>query len=271
MSANTGSRFTELVQVMATLLGPGGCPWDREQTIASLRPYLIEECFELVDAIDREDAENHREELGDLLFQIVFQSALRSQEGAFDIDDVACDIAEKLRHRHPHVFGDASAEDAEEVLSRWEEIKLAEKKAKGVHQQHLLDSVPAALPALSRAQKISSKVARVGFDWDTAEDCLSKVREEADEIEQALGVGHQSQIAEEIGDLLFASTSLARKLGLDASTCLAAANRKFEARFAKVEDRLSERGSSPKESNLVEMENIWDEIKGLAQPPACKS
>ena len=246
---------------MATLLGPNGCPWDREQTLASLRPYLNEECFELVDAIDHEDVENHREELGDLLFQIVFQSALRSRDGQFDIDDVAGGIAEKLRHRHPHVFGDASADTAEEVLSRWEEIKLAEKLAKGTDHAHLLDSVPKALPALSRAQKISNKVAKVGFDWETAEDCLGKVREEATEVEEAMGIGDPTKIAEEIGDLLFATTSLARKLGLDSSACLAAANRKFEARFARLEDRLGDLGKSPRSSNLTEMDKIWDEIK----------
>ncbi len=261
MSENTGSRFPELVEVMETLLAPGGCPWDREQDLASLRPYLIEECFELVDAIDREDQENHREELGDLLFQIVFQSALRSQEGSFDIDDVVAGIANKLRHRHPHVFGDATAKDSAEVLSRWEEIKEAEKAAKGVSEKHLLATVPKALPALSRAQKISGKVARVGFDWDTPSDCLEKVREETAEVQEAMTVGDPAHIAEEIGDLLFATTSLARKLGLDASTCLAAANRKFETRFARLEDRLASIGKTPRDSNLAEMDKIWDEIK----------
>lgn len=249
---------------MTTLLGPGGCPWDREQTLASLRPYLIEECFELVDAIDREDTANHREELGDLLFQIVFQSAIRSRDGDFDIDDVAGDIADKLKHRHPHVFGDASASDADEVLSRWEEIKNAEKLAKGVDQTHLLESVPSALPALSRAQKISSKVSRVGFDWDTAEDCLGKVREETLEVEEAMAEGDLAKITEELGDLFFAATSLARKLGVDAASCLAAANRKFEGRFARLEDRLGEMGKTPKTSDLQEMDKIWDEIKHLS-------
>ncbi len=263
MSAPTGSRFSDLVSVMATLLGPNGCPWDREQTLASLRPYLIEECFELVDAIDLDDADNHREELGDLLFQVVFQSALRSRDGYFDVDDVAGDIAAKLRHRHPHVFGDASAKDSDEVLSRWEEIKQEEKKAKGLDQPHLLDSVPRALPALSRAQKISHKVSLVGFDWESATDCLGKVREETSEVEEAIAEGDPAKITEELGDLLFATTSLARKLGVDAAAALAAANRKFEARFAKLEDRLAEHGKTPKDSDLEEMDRIWDEIKHL--------
>ena len=248
---------------MERLLGPDGCPWDCEQSLASLRPYLIEECFELVDAIDREDVDNHREELGDLLFQIVFQSALRSGEGHFNIDDVAGGIVDKLRHRHPHVFGDATASSSAEVLSRWEEIKVAEKEAKGVDQTHLLDSVPSALPALSRAQKISTKVARVGFDWDTADDCLGKVREETLEVEEAMADGDLAKITEEMGDLFFATTCLARKLGIDAASCLAAANRKFEARFARLEDRLAESGRTPKDSNLAEMDKIWDEIKHL--------
>jgi len=261
MSGNTGSRFLELVEVMETLLAPDGCPWDREQNLASLRPYLIEECFELVDAIDNEDPENHQEELGDLLFQIVFQSAIQSREGKFDVDDVVGGIVDKLRHRHPHVFGDASAHDSAEVLARWEEIKAAEKKAKGVDQTHLLDSVPAALPALARAQKISSKVARVGFDWDTAEDCLAKVREESQEVEEALVEGELAHITEEIGDLFFATAALARKLGIDSEACLAAANRKFAGRFGLLEDRLADLGKTPKESNLAEMDKIWKEIK----------
>lgn len=263
MSEPTGCSFTELVQVMATLLGPEGCPWDREQDIASLRPYLIEECFELVDAIDREDVRNHQEELGDLLFQIVFQSALRSQEGAFDVDDVIRGIRDKLVQRHPHVFADGSAEDAEEVLSRWEEIKIAEKKARGVDQSHLLDSVPAAMPSLNKAQKISSKVARVGFDWHTAADCLDKVREETLEVEEAMAADQREDIEEEIGDLFFAIVSLSRKLGIDADTALSRANQKFEARFRSLEERLSEAGKTPKESNLEEMDGVWNEIKHL--------
>jgi MazG family protein len=264
MSESVGSTFPELVEVMATLLGPKGCPWDREQSLASLRPYLIEECFELVDALDRDDADNHCEELGDLLFQIVFQSALRSQEGRFDVDEVIGGIRDKLVHRHPHVFGDASAKDAEEVLSRWEEIKEAEKRAKGVDQSHLLTGVPKAMPSLSRAQKISSKVARVGFDWATPADCLAKVREETLEVEEVMDEGDQARIAEELGDLLFATTALARKLGVDADASLRAANLKFERRFALLEDRLREMGKSPAESNLEEMDAIWNQVKHQA-------
>ena len=265
MSQSVGSSFTELVQVMATLLGPKGCPWDREQSIASLRPYLIEECFELVDAMDRGDVDNHKEELGDLLFQIVFQSALQSQDGNFDVDQVIAGIRDKLVHRHPHVFGDTSVEDAEQVLTRWEEIKAAEKLAKGVDQRHLLDAVPKAMPSLSRAQKISNKVARVGFDWANASDCLAKVREETSEVEEAMSQSSKEHVAEEIGDLLFATVGLARKLGVDADAALRAANRKFEARFRRVEDRLAESGSTPADSTLEEMDTIWEQIKHLSE------
>ena len=265
MSESTGSTFTELVEVMATLLGPQGCPWDREQSLASLRPFLIEECFELVDAMDGDDVDNHREELGDLLFQIVFQSALRAKDGQFDVDAVICGIRDKLVHRHPHVFADASAKDAAEVLSRWEEIKEAEKRAKGVDQAHLLDSVPRAMPSLSRAHAISTKVARVGFDWESAGDCLAKVREEASEVEEAMDGDDEAHVAEEIGDLLFATAALARKLGVDADAALRAANRKFEARFRLLEDRLSELGKTAKQSNLEEMDAIWNQVKQRPQ------
>lgn len=261
MPDKIGSTLVELVEVMEQLLGPQGCPWDREQSLASLRPYLIEECFELVDALDRDDVDNHKEELGDLLFQIVFQTGIRAQSGSFDMDDVVRGIRDKLIHRHPHVFAGGSAENSEEVLSRWEEIKAAEKAAKGATQTHLLDNVPASMPALSRAQKISNKVSRVGFDWPTPEACLLKVREECTEIEEALGHGDLEHTAEEIGDLLFATVSLARKLSIDAELALQDANRKFEARFRLVEDRLRSLGKSPKESDLTEMDGIWNEIK----------
>ncbi len=261
MSEPTGSTFPQLVRVMKTLLSEGGCPWDREQDLDSLRPYLIEECFELVDAIDNKDKDNHREELGDMLFQIVFQSALRERDGEFDVDAVIGGIVTKLESRHPHVFGNTSVQDADEVLSRWEELKAAEKEAKGIVQRHLLDSVPAAMPALSRAQKFSSKVARVGFDWPDAGGCLKKVREETTEVEEAISHDDSEHVREEIGDLLFAVVGLANKVGVDAEAALASANRKFAKRFAKVEDRLTELGKKPSESNLEEMDEIWNQIK----------
>lgn len=261
MSESVGNTFPQLVEVMATLLGPDGCPWDREQSLASLRPYLIEECFELVDALDSGDVDNHCEELGDLLFQVVFQSALRSRDGHFDVDKVIVGIRDKLIHRHPHVFGDSTAEDSAEVLSRWEEIKAAEKRAKGIDQSHLLDGVPKAMPSLSRAQKISAKVARVGFDWENATDCLAKVREETREVEEVMSETNKDRIAEELGDLLFATAALARKLGVDADAALGAANIKFERRFGLLEDRLQALGKTPKDSNLEEMDALWNQVK----------
>ncbi len=264
MSESTGCTFPQLVEVMSTLLSPDGCPWDREQSLESLRPYLIEECFELVDAMDSGDVDNHCEELGDLLFQVVFQSALRARDGEFDVDAVITGIRDKLVHRHPHVFGDGDASNSDEVLSRWEEIKEAEKRAKGVDQSHLLDGVPKAMPSLSRAQKISSKVARVGFDWENATDCLAKVREETLEVEEVMGQGNSARIAEELGDLLFATTALARKLGVDADAALRDANRKFERRFGMLEDELAAMGKTPKESTLEEMDAIWNQVKSRA-------
>ncbi len=261
MSEPIGSSFPKLVEIMATLLSPNGCPWDREQDLPSLRPYLIEECFELVDAIDKEDTENHQEELGDLLFQIVFQSALRQRDGDFDVDQVIAGICQKLLNRHPHVFSDATADNAEEVLSRWEELKLAEKRAKGIEERHLLDSVPRAMPSISRAQKISKKVARVGFDWPDAAGCLKKVVEETLEVEEAVAASDLPHIREEIGDLLFAVVGLANKLGVDADAALTEANSKFSKRFAKVEDRLLQLGKTPQDSNLSEMDEIWNAIK----------
>jgi MazG family protein len=261
MQQPTGSTLPRLVQIMERLLAPDGCPWDREQTLESLRPFLIEECFELVEALDEGNPALHREELGDVLFQLVFQAALREQSGDFSIDDVITAISNKLERRHPHVFADASVEDSDEVVTRWEEIKAEEKAEKGEARKSLVDGIPVALPALTRAQKISSRVARVGFDWPDADRCLDKVEEEAAELRQALRSGAQEQIEEELGDLLFATVSLARKTGVDAETALRAANRKFCNRFKKVEDSLAARGKTPKESSLEEMDQLWEESK----------
>lgn len=269
MSKRTGSSLADLVDLMARLLGPGGCPWDQEQDLDSLRPYLIEECFELVDAIDSKNVANHREELGDLLFQIVFQSSLRAQEGAFDIDDVIRGIHDKLVFRHPHVFEDEAGEsDSDRALGRWEEQKAKEKAAKGETTAHLLDAVPVSLPALVRAQAISKRVSKVGFDWPDTTTCLAKVREECDEVQGALEHGNEAQIQEEIGDLLFATVSLARKSGVDPELALANANRKFINRFNRVEDILRNKGTTPKDSNLQEMDEIWESIKHAKADPS---
>jgi MazG family protein len=267
-----GHSLPALVQVMRRLLAPDGCPWDREQTLETLIPFLVEEAYEVIEAIEGGRPDEHCEELGDLLMQIVFQTALREAEGHFDIDDVVSGISDKLIRRHPHVFADASAATSSEVLQQWEAIKAEEKRARAgqsgeageaseAGRPRVLDGVPQALPALPQAQKISARVAKVGFDWEDAAGCSQKVREELDEVERAAASGDPAAVEAEIGDLLFAVVSLARKHGCDAETALRRANRRFSRRFAYVEDQLHARGRSPKESTLVEMDALWDQAK----------
>jgi MazG family protein len=260
-----GASLAELVEIMRRLLAPDGCPWDREQTLESLRPFLIEEAYEVVEAIETATPAEHCEELGDLLMNIVFQAALREREGAFTIDDVVRAISDKLVRRHPHVFAGSRADSPEEVLVQWDEIKRRERSAKGTGEAppRTLAGVPVALPALARAQHISARAARVGFDWPDAAGCREKITEELAELDQAVTAGDKAALEHEIGDLLFAAVSLARKLGCDAEAALRACTRRFTERFEYIEDRLRERGSSPAESNLIEMDALWDEAKGL--------
>ena len=244
-----------LVDIMDRLLGPGGCPWDREQTLDSLRPYLVEETYEVLDALARGDVEGHCEELGDLLMQIVFHAAIRRAEGAFDLDDVVDGISDKLVRRHPHVFGDTAGVDtADKVLAQWDQIKEAEKGKR----TRTLDGIPAG-PALVRAQKIGSRCGKVGFDWPGWQGSFAKVEEEVREVHAA--VGDAAATHAEIGDLLLAVVNLARKLDVDAENALVDATVRFERRFAIVEDRLAERGRTPRESNLEEMDALWTDAK----------
>jgi MazG family protein len=260
MTSPTGSEsFARLVSIMDKLLAPDGCPWDREQTLDTLRPFLVEESYEVLDALERGDVAGHCEELGDLMMQIVFHAAIRRAEGAFSIDQVCDGISDKLVRRHPHVFADASASDAKEVLVQWEKIKEAEKAGAG--PRRTLDGVPVGLPALARAQKLGGKAGKVGFDWGGWEGSLAKVREEVGEIEEAAGRGDAAAAHHELGDLLFAVVNLARKLDVDAEQALRDASAKFSRRFAFVEDRLAERGRLPKESNLEEMDGLWNDAK----------
>jgi MazG family protein len=248
---------------MRRLLAPDGCPWDREQTLETLIPFLIEETYEVIEAIEHGHPDEHCDELGDLLMQIVFQTALREAEGDFDIDDVISAITDKLIRRHPHVFADASAATSSEVLAQWEAIKAEEKRARGSAEgrTRVLDGVPGALPALPQAQKISARVAKVGFDWEDAAGCSRKVREELDEVERAAASGDAAAVEAEVGDLLFAVVSLARKHGVDAETALRRASRRFTRRFTYVEDRLHAEGRSPREASLAEMDALWDQAK----------
>jgi tetrapyrrole methylase family protein/MazG family protein/ATP diphosphatase len=263
-SAQRGDQFGELVSVMQRLLASDGCPWDREQTLETLKPYLVEETFEVLEALERGTAEEHCEELGDLLMQIVFQAELRAAEGAFGIDDVCRGIAAKLIRRHPHVFADADAKTSDQVVAQWEEIKAQEK---GVATR-VLDGVAVSLPALARAQKISSRAARVGFDWPDVKGCRAKVAEELDELDRAVAAGVQAQVEAELGDLLYAAVSLARKLGVDAETALRKTVLKFIGRFEFIEDRLRESGRSWEQADLDELDALWNRAKAAITSPS---
>jgi MazG family protein len=253
-----GASLARLVDVMDRLLAPDGCPWDREQTLETLRPFLVEETYEVLDALARDDVADHREELGDLLMQVVFQAALRARAHAFDIDDVVASIVDKLVRRHPHVFGDARGVDTpDKVLAQWDQIKATEK---GKQKQRTLDGVPPG-PALARAQKIGQRCGKVGFDWPGWQGSFAKVEEEVREIEEAVRTNDAQQMHAELGDLLLATVNLARKLGVDAEQALLDATARFERRFAIVEDRLGVRGKSPGESTLEEMDALWTEAK----------
>jgi tetrapyrrole methylase family protein/MazG family protein/ATP diphosphatase len=256
-----GASLARLVEIMDRLLGPGGCPWDREQTLETLRPYLVEETYEVLDALARDDVADHCEELGDLLMQIVFQAALRREQGAFDIDAVIASICEKLIRRHPHVFAEATGVDTpDQVLAQWDRIKAAEKAEKGQDKRRVLDGIPAG-PALVRAQKIGNRCGKVGFDWPGWEGSFAKVEEEVTEVLAAVRAEDSRQVHKEIGDLLFAVVNLSRKLGVDAENALVDATQRFERRFAIVEDRLAEQGKTPQQSTLEEMDALWNEAK----------
>jgi MazG family protein len=255
-----GASLARLVDVMDRLLAPDGCPWDREQTLDSLRPFLVEETYEVLDALTRGDVAGHCEELGDLLMQIVFQAALRAREHAFDIDAVVAGICDKLIRRHPHVFGEMRGVDtAEKVLEQWEAIKRAEKPQRQ-GPPRALDGVKPA-PALVRAQAIGKRCGKVGFDWPGWEGSLAKVEEETREVAAAATAGDAREAHAELGDLLLACVNLARKLGVDAETALVDATARFVQRFELVEDRLATCGKSPQQSNLEEMDALWNEVK----------
>ena len=253
-----------LLEIMRRLRDPQhGCPWDREQTFASIAPYTIEEAYEVADAIERQALDELRGELGDLLFQVVFYAQMAEEAGLFGFDDVAEAIADKLERRHPHVFGDASVDDAEAQTRNWEAIKAAERQqAAGEAPLSALDGVGLGQPALSRAVKLQKRASRVGFDWNAAEPVLAKIAEELEEVrvEMVTGAG-QERLQDEVGDLLFAVSNLARHLGLDPETALRGANAKFERRFRRVETLVREQGRSLQEAGLEGMEEAWQQAK----------
>jgi MazG family protein len=260
--SRASDAIDRLLGIMERLRAPGGCPWDREQTLASLRPFVLEETYEVLEAIDGGDVSSHREELGDLLLQIVFQAELRREAGAFEFADVADAISDKLVSRHPHVFGDATVRDAEAVLKQWAALKRAEKARKGGGQS-ALEGVPREMPALARADRLTEKASRVGFDWPDAAGARAKVAEELGELDEAMASGDRDAIEHELGDALFALANLARKLGLAPEEALRATVARFIARFTHVEEELARRGVPPGEASLVQMDALWDEAKRL--------
>jgi len=260
-SSSAGAKFDELVEIMARLRGPDGCPWDREQDFRSLKKYLLEEAYEVLHSIEAEDWPNLAEELGDLMLQPVFLAQMASERGLFTIADSLQAINGKLVRRHPHVFGDAQAETADDVKHRWDQIKAEEKREQGRHDQALLEGVPRALPALMEAQEIGAKVAKVGFDWPSPDEVVAKVHEELEEIRHARTTGNRTAVEEELGDLLFAVTNLARLLKVDAEQALRQANLKFRKRFSYVEARLASEENPLGQATLEEMEEKWQEAK----------
>ncbi len=253
--------------IMKRLRAPDGCPWDRVQTLESLKPCVLEETYELLAAMDRpEDRENHIEELGDVLLQVVFQCAMAEEKGDFTLDDVANAVADKLVRRHPHVFGDIDAKDASAVLKNWERIKQREHAKEARHSA--LDGVPPALPALLKAQRTQEKASRVGFDWKDSGGALAKIREEAEELRKAAEGGEPpARVKEEFGDLLFSAVNYARFLGVDSESALQEATEKFARRFRAVEAAFKARGASMADASLEEMDAVWDEVKNAG--PAC--
>ncbi len=260
---------------MARLRGPDGCPWDREQTLSTLRPYVLEETYEVLEAIDSGDAAAHREELGDLLLQIVFQARIAEEEGRFDFAGVADAISEKLLSRHPHVFGPgatspdarpdpaaSTVRDADGVLRQWAALKKRENEAKG-RGKSVLEGVPRELPALARAERLTEKASRVGFDWPDAAGARAKVAEELAEVDEAIAGGDRARIEDELGDLLFAVANLARKLGIAPEEALRGTLAKFVARFEHVESELARRGVPHGGASLDEMDRLWEEAKAL--------
>jgi MazG family protein len=258
--------FARLVDVMARLRGPGGCPWDREQTPETLRPYVLEEAYEVVDAIDGGDAASLRDELGDLLLQVVFQAQLAAESGRFTIADVAAAIVDKLERRHPHVFGSARVEGADDVVRNWKRIKAEERRAAG--DDGMFAGVPAALPALTRAQQVGERAAQSGLDWEDARGALAKVREELAEIEAALAAGNRAAAGCELGDLLLAVTSVARHLDVAAELALRGATSRFVDRVRRVEAAAREAGRALEELDPQEIDRLWQAAKAGSGPEA---
>jgi len=252
------AKFVNLLEIVEKLRGPDGCPWDKEQTHASLLPYFIEEAYEVMESVDEGDFETFQEELGDILLHVVLQTQIAAEDSKFTIADSLETVNEKLIRRHPHVFGDKKADKAFEAKQNWEATKHAEKNRKS-----RLDGVPLALPALTRAQRLQQKAAYAGFDWENVDDVWEKLHEEIDELKSAHEAGDTENIKEEIGDVLFSVVNLARYIDIPAEDMLRATNRKFTYRFEKIEEELEAKGKKLEESTLEEMDEIWERAKGI--------
>lgn len=298
--SSTGERFERAVSIMARLRGPGGCPWDREQTFDSIKPYTLEETYEVLEAIDNRDWDELRGELGDLLLQVLFFSQMAQEEGRFSIDDVLERLSNKLVHRHPHVFGDVTAETSADVLRNWEALKAEEKKkrleagggkaAKAEQPESVLAGVSPAMPALLEAHKLSSRAAHVGFDWPEIGGLFEKLTEETTELRQELGQipssaqpsgrgvagsgkrqiaeSARQRIEEEVGDLFFVLVNIARYLALDPESALKKSNRKFKRRFQWMEEQLRASGRTPQQASMEELESLWQKAKKHEMAPA---
>jgi len=255
-------EFDRLVAIMARLRSPGGCPWDRAQNREDLKPYLVEETYEVLDAIECGDPAKLREELGDLLLQVVFHARIAEEEGSFTVEEVCRSINEKLVRRHPHVFGEVRADTPEEVLQNWEAIKKEEKRDNGAQDPSALDGVPRVLPALLKAYRLGQKAARVGFDWEERRQVEDKVREEWDELREAVASGRKDLVREELGDFLFALANLSRFLEVDPEDALQLSNAKFQRRFRALETEARLEGRDIHGMTLAEMDALWERIKG---------
>jgi len=279
-SEDAGSRFARLVDIMIRLRAPGGCPWDREQTFDTIKPYLLEETYEVMDAIDARDWPGLAEELGDLMLQSVFFAQMASEEGLFDIRDSLDVINNKLVRRHPHVFADGNAKTADDVTKKWDQIKAEEKvKAKGdggasktdkPKPAGLLAGVPRSLPALVEAQQIASRAARSGFDWENVDQVLDKLKEELGELDAARKHGRLGDLQDELGDLLFVIVNVARFLKVDPEQALRGTNAKFRRRFAHVEEGISAAGKQLDQATIDEMEALWQAAKSIEPKPSAE-
>jgi MazG family protein len=258
---STGEKFEQLVSIMARLRAPGGCPWDREQTFETIKPFLLEETYEVMNAIDARNWAELADELGDILLQVVFFSEMAAEAGYFNIEDPIDAVNAKLIRRHPHVFADETAHTEGDVRKRWSEIKAEEKKEKGIAAGGLLDSIPRALPALVEAQQIASRAAGVGFDWPNIQEVLQKLDEERQEFEAVMAEGPREHIEDELGDLLFVIVNLARFVKVDPEQALRKSNAKFRERFSHVEKGIADRGKQFSDTTIAEMEELWQEAK----------